>query len=223
MRLVRRITVVTANHGRGASPDEFRANVWRLHDRFDLSRTFFGKQEIDEDDKPDEMDFLKYVFKDTHRFVGVHTHVPILVPKTFSISAVEIDKASDGVAGLQPDRHVVDAIVFPSGLKTKRKLRLVNTHIGRDIPELQDERRESMRCLREHYDNDLATIATLDANTENLGPLERGEKKLASARVDYIRGIERGDVQIRILRRGTVPLVGDGHNAEYANLMITWP
>lgn len=223
MRLVRRLTFVTANHGRGATRDEFRANVWRLHDRFDLSRTFFGKQEVDEADVPEEMDFLKYVFKDTHRFVGVHTHVPILVPKTFSISAVEIEKASDGVAGFQPDRHVVDAIVFPANLKTKRKLRLLNTHIGRDVPELRKERGDSLDCLREHYDNELTTIATLDANTENLAPLERGEKKLASARVDYIRGIERGGVQLRIINRGTVNLVGDGHNAEYANVQITWP
>lgn len=223
MRLVRRITVVTANHGRGATREEFRTNVWRLHDKFDLSRTFFGKQEVDETDVPEEMDFLKHVFKDTHRFVGVNTHVPILVPKTFTVSAVEIDKASDGVKGLQPDRHVVDAVVFPAGLKTKRKLRLLNTHIGRDIPELQDERRQSLNCLKAHYDNDLTTIATLDANTENLAPLALGEKKLVSGRIDYIRGIEREDVQIRLINRGTVNLVGDGHNAEYAHILITWP
>lgn len=223
MRLVRRITVVTANHGRGATREEFRSNVWRLHDRFDLKRTFFGKQEVDEDDKPEEMDFLQYVFKDTHRFVGVHTHVPLLIPKTFNISTVEIDKASDGVKGLQPDRHVVDAVVFPAGLKAKRKLRFLNTHIGRDIPELQDERRESLDCLKDHYDNELTTIATLDANTEQFSQLEKGEKRLASARVDYIRGIERDGVQLRVLNRGTVNLVGDGHNAEFSNLMITWP
>lgn len=223
MRLVRRLTFVTANHGRGATRDEFRANVWRLHDRFDLSSTFFGKQEVDENDVPEEMDFLKHVFKNTHRFVGVHTHVPILVPKTFNISTVDIDKASDGVKGLQPDRHVVDAVVFPAGLKTKRKLRLLNTHIGRDILELKDERRESLNCLKNHYDNELTTIAMLDANTEQLGQLERGEKKLASARIDYIRGIERGGVQLRVLNRGTVNLVGDNHNAEFANTLITWP
>lgn len=223
MRLVRRITVVTANHGRGATQKQFRDNVRRLHDRFDLSRTFFGKQEIDEDDVPEEMDFLRHVFKDTHRFVGVNTHVPILIPKTFDVSKVEIDKASDGVKGLQPDRHVVDVVVFPAGLKTKRKLRLLNTHIGRNIPELQEERRQSMACLREHYDNDLPTIATMDANTENLGPILLGERRLVSARVDYIRGIERRDVQLRIIRRGSVNLVGDGHNAEFADLQITWP
>lgn len=223
MRLVRRITVVTANHGRGATQKEFRNNVQRLHDRFDLDRTFFGKQEIDEADVPEEMDYLRHVFKDTHRFVGVNTNVPILIPKTFDVSKVEIDKASDGVKGLQPDRHVVDAVVFPSGLKTKRKLRLLNTHIGRNIPELQDERRQSMACLKRHYDNNLTTIAMLDANTENLAPLLRGERRLASARVDYIRGIERGGVQLRIINRGSVNLVGDGHNAEFSNLQITWP
>lgn len=223
MRLVRRITVVTANLGRGASREEFRGNVDRLHDKFDLKRTFFGFQEIDETDVPEEMDRLRHIFSDTHRFVGVKTHVPILVPRTFTPSVVEVDKSSDGVAGLQPDRHVVDVVVFPAGLKTKRKIRFLNTHIGRDIEELEEERRQSLDCLKKHYDNDRPTIATMDANTENLGQLEKGEKRLASARVDYIRAIERRDVQIRIIRRGSVNLIGDGHNAEYSDVQITWP
>lgn len=223
MRLVRRITVVTANLGRDATRQEFRDNVDRLHDKFDLKRTFYGFQEIDETDVPEEMDRLRSVFGDTHRFVGVKTHVPILIPRTFTPSVVEIDKSSDGVKGLQPDRHVVDVVCFPAGLKTKRKIRFLNTHIGRDIPELQAERRQSLDCLKEHYDNDRPTIATMDANTEQLAQLEKGEKRLASGRVDYIRGIERRDVQIRIINRGTVRLDGDGHNAEYSNLQITWP
>lgn len=223
MRLVRNITTVTCNLGRGASREEFRDNVTRLKNKAGTRNVFYGFQEIDEDDIPEEMDHLRKVFGDTHRFVGVHTHVPIAVPKSFGISVVDIDKSSDGVKGLQPDRHVVDVVVFPAGLKTKRKIRFLNTHIGRNIPELQDERQQSLDCLSDHYDNDRPTIATMDANTERLAPFEMHEKQLATGRVDYIRAIERRDVQIRLLNRGTINLIGDGHNAEYANVQITWP
>lgn len=223
MRLVRNVTFVTANLGRNATRNEFVSNVHRLAHKFDKQATFLGFQEIDEGDRVEEMDFLRKVFSDTHRFIGVHTHCPIAVPRSFGVSVAEIVPASDGVKGLQPDRHVVKVVAFPAKLKTKRKLVVLNTHIGRDIPQLRDERRDSMRVLRDEYDNHRPTVLMLDANTEQFPQLEKGEKRLASARVDYIRAIERRDVRIRLINRGSVNLVGDGHNAEFANTQITWP
>ena len=130
MRLLRNVTVVTANLGRGATVEQFEDNVDRILNQAPGKSVFIGWQEIDEADKPREMSYLKKVLKDSHRLVGVKTHVPIAVPKTFEVKKQFVEKASDGVKGLQPDRYVVRALVHPEG-KPDRLVNHTNTHFPR--------------------------------------------------------------------------------------------
>lgn len=223
MKASRTITLVTANLGRKATLGEFKDNVMRMKRQIGTRGVFIGFQEIDEDDRPEEMSFIRSVYKDTHRFVGTNTHVPIAVPRSFEIDKSVIKQGSSGVAHLQPNRHVVKVVVRPADLKTKRQFAMLNTHFGRDIPELEEERREDDRLLRSMIGDELASFVTLDANTENYPFLDRQEQKLVTARIDYIRAVERPGTHIRLFDTGSVRLTGDGHNAQWANVQITWP
>lgn len=224
MKATRIITVFTANCGRKATIGEFKDNVQRIKRQVGVGNVFGGWQEIDEDDRPEEMNYIRSVFKPTHRFIGTNTRVPIMIPRSFHIKKRIVKEGSHGVAHLQPQRHVTMGIVYPADLKTERLMAIANTHFGRDVPELKDERAEDDRLLRRMIDNDLTTFVTMDANTENYPTLDRlDEKKLVTERIDYVRAIERAGNHVRLLNRGTVRLTGDGHNAHWANVQITWP
>jgi hypothetical protein len=221
MQLLRNVTVVTANLGRGATVEQFEDNVDRILDKAPGKSVFIGWQEIDEDDEPREMPYLRKVLKDTHRIVGAKTKVPIAVPRTFEIKRSFIEKASDGVKRLQPDRYVVRALVHPEG-KPNRLVNHTNVHFGRDIPELQESRQE----IHEHVNQDLeasrAGWLTADLNAHNYRMLARPEKRLVVAGLDVIRAYESDDVRFRQLDRGTIRLVGDGHNAHWTQMQVIW-
>jgi hypothetical protein len=221
MKLLRNVTVVRANLGRGATVDQFENNVDRILDRAPGHSVFIGWQEIDEDDKPQEMRYLKKVLKDTHTIVGDKTKVPISVPKTFEVKKRFVEKVSDGVKGLQPDRFVVRALVFPEG-KPDRLVNHTNVHLGRNIPELQDSRREIREFLEKDIRQSRAGWLTGDLNSHNYPALGRPERRLVTARLDYIRAYESDDVSFRQLDRGTIRLVGDGHNAHWTRLQVIW-
>jgi len=221
MQLLRNITVVTANLGRGATVPQFEANVDRLKKQVPGKSVFWGFQEIDEGDVPDEMKYLREVFGDSHRFVGTKTHVPILVPKTFGVARRNVDQGSDGVKKLQPDRYVVRAVVYPEGHKD-RKVAGINTHIGRNIEALQDERVEDVQNLRAEVRKPLASWVTADLNTHNHPILEQPERRVVTAGLDYIRVYPSDDVRFRVINKGTVRLVGDGHNAHWAQMHVIW-
>lgn len=223
MKVTRSVTFVTANLGRGATRGEFRDNVKRMKDHIEGRHIFYGFQEIDEDDVPEEMKHLQHVFGDTHRFVGTKTREPILIPRTFRIKKRVIEKGSDGVKGLQPDRYTVQAIVTPATLETDRLLGFANSHFGREIPELEDERKIDFNNLRRTIDTGISTVVTGDFNSENYPPLDPKEKRFVTAHLDYIRGVQREGSHLRLINRGSVRLTGDNHNAQWANVQITWP
>ncbi len=221
MRLLRNVTVVTANLGRGATVEQFEDNVDRILDKAPGKSVFIGWQEIDEADKPREMSYLKKVLKDTHRLVGVKTHVPIAVPKTFVVKDQFIEKASDGVKGLQPDRYVVRALVHPEG-KPDRLVNHTNTHFGREIPELRESREEMREHTTREIESSRAGWLTADLNAHNYRALGRPERRLVVAGLDVIRAYESDDVSFRQLDRGTIRLVGDGHNAHWTQMQVIW-
>jgi len=221
MQLLRNVTVVTANLGRGATVEEFEDNVDRLKRKVPGKSVFYGFQEIDEGDVPNEMKYLREVFGDSHRFVGVKTKVPILVPKTFEIARRNVEQGSDGVKKLQPDRYVVRAVVFPKG-HSDRKVAGVNTHIGRNIPALQDERAEDLRNLRQELNKPMAAWLTGDLNKHGFEVITQPERRVVTAGLDYIRTYPSDDVRFRVINKGTVRLVGDGHNAHWAQMQIIW-
>lgn len=221
MRLVRTVTVVTANLGRGATVDQFEGNVDRIMRKAPGKSVFIGWQEIDEDDKPREMPYLKKVLRDTHRLVGTNTKVPIAVPRTFEIKRPFIEKASDGVKRLQPDRYVVRALVHPKG-SPKRLVNHTNTHFGRNIEALADSRREMHRFVEEDIQRSRAGWLTADVNAHNYRALARPERRLVNGGLDIIRAYESDDVKFRQLDRGSINLVGDGHNAHWTRMQIIW-
>jgi hypothetical protein len=221
--MVRDVTIVTANLGRKASISEFEDNVMRIKRATPKRGTFIGWQEIDEDDDPRELRYIKEAFGLTHRMVGTKTHVPISVPRNFEISRRIVEKASDGVKGLQPDRHVVQAVVHPEG-HPENKVAHTNTHFGRNIEALKEERRQSERVLRKQLGEiGLPTWLTADLNSENYTHLSNPEFRFVTARLDYIRAYPRGNIRMRLINTGTINLVGDGHNAHWARAQITWP
>lgn len=221
MRLVRTITAVTANLGRGATVEQFEDNVDRILRKAPGKSVFIGWQEIDEADEPREMPYLRKVLKDTHRLVGTNTKVPIAVPRTFEIKDRFVEKVSDGVKGLQPDRYVVRALVHPKG-SPKRLVNHTNTHFGRNIPELADSRAEMHEYVEKVIQRSRAGWLTADINAHNYRALGRPERKLVVAGLDIIRAYESEEVTFRQLDRGTINLVGDGHNAHWTRMQVIW-
>jgi hypothetical protein len=221
MRLSRNVTVVTANLGRGATIAQFKANVDRILEQAPGKSVFIGWQEIDEDDKPREMPYIRKMVKDTHRLVGGNTKVPIAVPRTFEIKKSFVEKASDGVKQLQPDRFVVRALVHPKD-HPDRLVNHTNVHFGRNVPELQKSRREMHDYLEKDIRQSRAGWLTADLNAHNYQMLGRPEKRLVVAGLDVIRGYESDTVSFRQFNRGTIRLDGDGHNAHWTRMQVIW-
>lgn len=222
MKLSRNVTIVTANLGRGASIDEFKENVRRLKEEVPGKNRFFGFQEIDEADTPSELKILREVFGETHQFAGTKTHVPIAIPRTFTVSKRESTVASEGVDGLSPRRHVVQATVHPDG-HPSRKIIATNTHFARDTRKLLQARSRASVVLQQQLRTEHPSWLTADLNSQGYRPLAFDEKRFVTARLDYIRGYERADVKLRLLNVGSVNLTIDGHNAHWARVQITWP
>ena len=221
MKLTRTVTIVTANLGRGVPTREFKANVDRIKNQTPGRHRFFGFQEIDEADVPEELDYLRKIFGNTHRFVGVNTRVPILVPHSFKISRRIITPASDGVKGLSPQRHVVQALVHPEEHRAA-KLLATNTHFGRNIAPLAASRESAEHVLRARLRTKHAGWMTGDLNSSHYPRLAPREIRFVSKRLDYIRGYERKGVSMKLLDSGTINLTIDGHDAHWARVRITW-
>jgi hypothetical protein len=222
------ITVATANLGRGVPIAEWRENMRRLR-KVPGRNVFYGLQEIDEADAPDERGDLLREFRSTHRFAGTQTAVPILVPRSWAIHARHVHHASDGVAGLSPHRVINQAVVHPVARRDRKAVAL-NTHFGRDIPQLARARADADKVLRdrlEHWSGrrGLPSWLTADLNSRRYPKLAPREKRFVSAGLDVIRGYEPVPKRPRIelLDRGTINLTIDGHDLEWARLRLDWP
>lgn len=228
MTTTRTITIVTANLGRGVSSDRFEDNLERVIKQVPGTHRFFGFQEVDEADDPEEMKLIRAKLGDTHTFAGVKTHVPIAVPRSFKVKHRSATVASEGVDGLSPRRHVVEAVVHPDG-KPDCKIVATNTHFARDAGSLALVRREADVVLRQrlaklrHKDEPLAAWLTADLNSRRYKKLAGNEQELVTARLDYIRGYPTNDVTMKLLKTGSVDLSIDGHNAHWARVLVTWP
>ena len=92
-----------ANLGRGVTVDVFRRELRRVLDAAG-SRAVIGLQEIDEADRPDELDILLDLSRRTHTIVGAGTSVPILIPRHLQILDERQTRACWGLAGFTPTR-----------------------------------------------------------------------------------------------------------------------
>lgn len=222
----RTITVATVNLGRGVRDAEFRRNADNVFNKVPGPHRFFGFQEVDEADKPEEFLYLKRLFRKTHRFVGSNTAVPIAVPRTFEVKRRIVTFASAGVAEFSPHRQLVQAVVHPKG-KPDDILVDNNIHLGRNVPQLKEARGEATEKIQtrlKHWaEKDFAAVLTGDLNARNFKKLGDNEKRFVSADLDYVRGYPAGGVKMELLKTGTVDLTIDGHDAEWARIRITWP
>lgn len=222
MTTTKTVTIVTANLGRGVPPSRFEENLDRLIKQTPGVHRFFQFQEIDEADDAEEMKMIRAKLHETHHFVGVKTHVPIAIPRTFKVDRRIINVASEGVDHLSPRRHVVQAVVHPKGHPTA-KIVPTNTHFARDADALDKVRADADRVLRKRLDIALPAWMTGDLNSQFYKKLNEDELKLVEVRLDYIRGYPRAGVRMQCLKAGHIDLTIDGHNAHWARVKITWP
>jgi hypothetical protein len=219
--LQRKVTILTANLGRGVDAAEFRDNVDKIIKETPGNNRFFQFQEIDEADTPEEMRYLKKKLSETHRFAGLQTHVPIAVPRTFKVQNRSVVVATEGVDHLSPRRHVVQAYVSPME-HPDEIVCASNTHLPRDAPALSHARTKADEVLRERLNQGAAGWLTADLNSPRYPKLSKNEIRLVDARLDVIRAYERSGVIIERLNTGSIDLTIDGHNAHWARVLITW-
>lgn len=229
MTTSRTVTILTANFGRGVPASKFEANLDRVIEKTPGVHRFFQFQEIDEANPGvQELRMIKQKLKGTHKLVGSKTHVPIAVPKTFEVLGRSVTVAAEGVDRLSPRRHVVQANVCPVGHKDC-KVVATNTHFPRDAQELEDARKESDAVLRTRVGKPGKRTKpnpvwlTADLNSQRYDKLAPNEKRLVTARLDYIRAYPAGGVTMQLVKTGSIDLTIDGHNAHWAKVLITWP
>ena len=228
MTTSRTVTILTGNLGRGVSSNRFEENLDLVIKKTPGAHRFFQFQEIDEADEPEEFKMIKAKLGDTHTFVGGKTNVPIAVPRSFKVFSRSATVASEGVDGLSPRRHVVQAVVHPDD-HPDCKIVATNTHFARDASSLARPRREADIVLRQRLKSarerktPLAAWLTADLNSRNYKKLGPDEMRLVTARLDYIRAYPAGDVKMKLLKTGAIDLSIDGHNAHWARVLVTWP
>lgn len=230
-----KLTVVTANIGRGESPLNCEANLRRIRQAF--PGALIGFQEIDEADGPDEHAILKRVFHD-YTFAGWHTFEPIAVPPGWRIRHERVDKACDGLARATPTRWVVQATVEPDDGSLPP---FVDENGHYNLPRLDGVGRRGAGQQRWHdcqtewtartghwHQRGLTVITQRDTNHHGLMPcIHPGEKQLldpvAIDKVSVVPAPASSDlaVHVKVLGGRSANLTIDGHNAEAVELELT--
>ena len=217
-----RLTVLTANLGRGVTEGELVANVRALGHRWAVK----GFQEIDEDDDPEEHAVLAREMQPG--WAAFDTRVPISVPPPWRIVRVRITKACDGLAHVTPLRVITQALIEQLGVPGPPRLVIVNTHFPRRTLRTVTRRRACRRALREviayWHDRGYTAIWMGDTNTVQMRPMHELEQPIVDAGLDHIRVIPHPNgVQVEVLTTRDIDLTIDGHDAHLARLRLTPP
>lgn len=105
-----RLTVVTANIGRGYFRGEARVNITKVRHGFGTT-PLVGWQEIDEADTADEHKILGHIFgPNTYDNVAFRQAVPISVPQPWGVIHSDVVKACDFIPKATPNRWIVSAV-----------------------------------------------------------------------------------------------------------------
>lgn len=205
-----------ANLGRGVSVAEFERNLQRILDEAG-DRAVVGFQEIDEADRPEEMDCLVELTRTTHRIVGRHTAVPIIVPLHLELLDQEQTPACKGLALFTPNRVVNEAhIELGNGLDVG----VLDTHLPLERLVTLNRRRQVRQTLRERATSYDAGAWLADTNTHRGWPrIVRGEQTVTDAGIDKAKAWAPDGWRLEVTHRRTVPLTIDGHDAHGARLM----
>lgn len=239
-----RLTVATANIGRGVSSAYARHNIARVMRRWPAAS--IGWQEIDEADRPDEHQLLHaYLVKvarpltdalhpgtppaplDSLRTVGWWTATPLFVPPGWRVVERYVDQTCEGRDGLTPHRVCVQALLEheQTGLRLVRK----NGHYPRDeIADLWEQCDDAWRRITQSWrERGFTQIDTRDVNKARRQPLHKTERLLLGAGLDkitYIPGSPERGVRLERAAPGRrVNLTIDGHDALGQALIVKPP
>lgn len=236
-----RLTVVTANIGRGVSTTEAQANIRNVVRGFKpspvvpvrrRSNAAIGWQEIDEADAPDEHGILHDTIRrwtPDAELVGMWTACPIVVPNGWHVVRHEVTLTSNGVAKLTPNRLCVQALIEHDD--TGLRLVLANGHYPRNIAPLVavwNTCQRSWESVIDRWNQDGYTVVTTrDRNKRGLMPaLSPWERNLLPAvLIDKITVCQARPgpraVQVKAGKPRRVDLTVDGHNAHGVPLTVT--
>lgn len=211
-----------ANLGRGVDVAEFKLNMRRVLNAGGR-RAVFAFQEIDEADRPEEHEYLRWLVRDTHTIFGALTAVPILVPKHLEVVATRVTHGCDGLAKFTPNRPIVEVTVrLPSGLEVSGH----NFHLPINRPQTAGRRADVRRAVRSRVETNRrlgrAGWWTADTNTHIGWPtMARGERPAIEAGIDKAKAWAPDGREVRVTDRRTVDLTIDGHDAHGCD--IRWP
>lgn len=201
-----------ANLGRGVTTEEFTRNLWQVLDAAGTAGVVCF-QEIDEADKPLEMEILKGMTYFTHDIYGERTTVPILVPKSMKVLSAEVTPACDGLAGFTPNR-VINEVELR--LRGSGDVAVLNTHLPINRVETVTRRAMCRRALRERCEVHEKGVWVADTNTHGGFPqMRNGERPVIEAGIDMMRAWGPG---LRLGPTQTVDLTIDNHDAHGAQL-----
>lgn len=148
-----RLTVITANIGRGYTARQLRANIDRLVEAVDERQyTLLLLQEIDEADAAEEHELLLRALEDGTTLVGWATREPIAVSPGVRVTRkrrtllMKQGTEIGAPVGTGPDRYAVSCVSTIEGVK----IGAVNQHPHRDLDnaKVQHARRRGERVMK---------------------------------------------------------------------------
>lgn len=204
-----------ANLGRGVSAAEFEHNLRRLLDAAG-PRAVICLQEVDEADRPEEMDILWSLTRTTHHVVGENTAVPILVPRHLPIADTLQTPACKGLALFTPNRIVNEALIEVGPNLT---VAVLNTHLPLLRPQTLLRRRQVRQTLRRRARAHEHGVWIADTNTRRGWPtMVNSERPVVEAGIDKAKAWSSR--RIVVSRRRTLELTIDNHDAHGARVMF---
>jgi hypothetical protein len=205
-----------ANLGRGVSEAEFLRNLRRVLDAAG-PRAVICLQEIDEADRPDEMAAVVELARDTHRIVGRHTAVPILVPRHLSVVRTLQTPACKGLALFTPNRIINEAVIEVGPNLT---VAVLNTHVPLLRPQTLLRRRQVRRALRRRTRAHEHGAWFADTNTRRGWPrMALRERRVIEAGIDKAKAWAGPGRRVTVTWQRTVALTIDKHDAHGARVM----
>lgn len=208
--------LVQANLGRGVSVAEFTANLDRILEAGG-PRAVYAFQEIDEADKPEEMDILRGRTYATHAIVGERTAVPILVPHHLAVAGALVTPACKGLALFTPNRVINEAVLR---IGPNLAPAILNTHLPIARPQTASRRLDVRKALRARARAHDAGAWIADTNTRAGWPtIVRGEHSVTDAGIDKAKAWAQTARHVVVSERRTVHLSIDGHDAHGARVI----
>lgn len=196
-----------------------------------LTNPLVGWQEIDEADDAEEWASLRRCFAHGYTHVGERTAVPISVPGGLEVRKQAVTVVSPGrsreaarVVGTAatPQRHVTQVLLGVKRLPSFPPFVDLNGHLPYRVPDLWAQAHQGWRQVAREWDA-YPRLTQRDTNRHGRMPsLQRDERQLLRRPgIDKITLLPGPRLRVKVIRRRTVHLTIDGHNAEGALVRLT--